>query len=207
MMMMNVLSQRILSSLTTIPVGIHGWYPIVSITAATTVAAGAVSIATGFLQPINDFSPPRLESSWRPVSAFVVPGLLEETLWRAALLPTPVAPTTLSTIVQHASSISTIPSSTLTLYKIALSVLVIHVCSHPVFSAAVYPRGKEVFGDPRFLCLTTIVLGGTTLSYLVSGGSVWAAAFTHGVPVALWRDFFGGEQALQKGMKKVDISF
>lgn len=198
---MNVLSQRVFSSLTTIPVGVHGWYPIVSITAATTVAAGVVSIATGFIQPINDFSPPKLESSWRPLSAFIVPGLLEETLWRAALLPTPAAPTTLSTIVQHATSISTIPPSTLTLYKIALSVLVIHVCSHPVFSAAVYPRGKEVFGDPRFLVLATIVLGGSTLSYIVSG-SVWAAAFTHGVPVALWRDFFGGEQALQKGMKR-----
>ena len=46
--------------------------------------------------------------------------------------------------------------------------------------------------------LATIVLGGATFSYLVSGGSAYAAALTHGLAVALWRDFFGGEALLMR---------
>ena len=193
-MILTTVSQRLVASITTVPVGIQGWYPILGITAVTTVGAGIGSVATGFIRPVEDFSPP---APWRPISAFVVPGLLEELIWRAALLPTPPGPTTISTILQYPGT-----SPTATLYKTALAVLLVHVASHPFFSAAVYPRGKEVFSDARFLFLATIVLGGTTLSYLVSGGSVWAAAFTHGLPVALWRDFFGGEEALQRGMPR-----
>ncbi|CAB9525551.1 Abortive infection protein [Seminavis robusta] len=199
-MLVNTIGQRVLTSLTTIPVGAQGWYPIIGITAATTAAAGVGSLATGFIE-LDNFSPPPPSDLWRPLSAFVVPGLLEEVIWRAALLPTPAAPTTLSTILQHATQTAATINcpTTLTLYKTALTVLAVHVASHPVFSAVAYPRGKQVFGDPRFLFLATIVLGGTTLSYIVSGGSVWAAVLTHGLPVALWRDFFGGERALQKG--------
>ena len=204
----SMISQRLLSSLTTFPVGMQGWRPIIGITVTTTVAAGTGSIATEFIHPREDFSPPLTLSGWcRPLSAFLVPGLLEEIIWRAALLPTPVAPSSLSTILHHATgSLAIANPATLVLYQTALTVLVVHVVSHPFFSAAVYPRGKEVFSDPRFLGLATIVLGGTTISYIVSGGSVWAAALTHGLPVALWRDVFGGEQALQRGrgtVKKV----
>ena len=194
-----LVSQRIVSSLRTIPIGAQGWYPIFGITAATTVAAGVSSIATGFIHPYDDFAPPTLSNLWRPLGAFVVPGLLEELIWRAALLPTPLAPSSISIILHHATGSLAANPTTVELYKAALTVLVVHVASHPVFSAAVYPRGKDVFGDPRFLFLATIVLGGTTLSYIVSGGSVWAAALTHGLPVALWRDVFSGEAALQRG--------
>lgn len=198
-LLLSTVPQRVVASLTTFPVGAQGWAPILGITAATTAIAGVGSVATGFIDPIQDFDPPTLSSSWRPLSAFVVPGLLEEVLRRAALLPTPGAPTTISSVLQHAINPVAAAPTTLVLYKTALAVLVVHVASHPVFSAAVYPRGKQVFSDWRFLLLATIVLGGTTLSYLVSGGSVWAAAFTHGLPVALWRDVFGGEEALQRG--------
>ena len=196
---MSIVSQRVLASLTTLPAGAQGWYPILGITAATTVAAGAGSVATGFIRPFDDFAPPTVSTLWRPLSAFVIPGLFEELIWRAALLPTPAAPTTISTILHHASGAMAANPTTMGLYKAALAVLAVHVSSHPFFSAAAYPRGKEVFSDPRFLFLATIVLGGTTLSYIVSGGSVWAAAFTHGLPVALWRDFFSGEESLQRG--------
>jgi predicted Abi (CAAX) family protease len=50
------------------------------------------------------------------------------------------------------------------------------------------PRGKGIFDDPRFLLLTTFALGGATASYIVGGGSAWAAAVTHGIAVALWRE-------------------
>lgn len=60
-----------------------------------------------------------------------------------------------------------------------------------------WPRGRDVFQDRRFLICATIVLAGATLSYRLSGGSVLAATLTHGIPVLLWRDCFGGERKLQ----------
>jgi predicted Abi (CAAX) family protease len=165
--LLNTLSERVVTSLTTFPVGIQGWYPIFGITAITTATAGVGAVATGFIKPAEDFSPPGLDSLWRPFSAFIMPGLLEELIWRAALLPTPSGPTTVSTMLQHATNLASIEPATLFLYKRAIAVLAIHICAHPVFSATVYPRGKQVFGDPRFLFLATIILGGTTLSYIV----------------------------------------
>lgn len=193
MHLLSTVSRRILTSLTTFPTP-QGWFQVAGITALTTASAGLGSVATGFIHPFNDFSPPH--SIWKPLNALIVPGILEEIIWRAALLPTPEAPVSLPSIFYQVTTKSLNSPHQLGLYKIAMAVLVVHVCSHPVFSATVYPRGKQVFSDPRFLFLATIVLGGATLSYIVSGGSVWAAAVTHGVPVALWRDFFGGEQAL-----------
>ena len=84
------------------------------------------------------------------------------------------------------------------LLSTATLVLMGHVLMHPIVAYTIWPRGKEVFGDGRFLLLATIVLGGATASYLVSGGSVWAAMITHGLPVALWRDYFGGEEKLRQ---------
>jgi predicted Abi (CAAX) family protease len=46
------------------------------------------------------------------------------------------------------------------------------------------------------LLLATFALGGAAASYIVGGGSAWAAAVTHGIAVALWRDLFGGEAKL-----------
>jgi len=194
-----LVSQRVLVSLTKVPVGGQEWAPVLGITVATTLVGGLGAVATGFIRPVDDFDPPTASTIWRPLSAFLFPGLFEELIWRAALLPTPATSASLSTIFYHATGSLAASPTTLGLYKTSLTVLAIHVVSHPIFSATIYPRGKQVFGDPRFLFLATIVLGGTTLSYIVSGGSVWAAVFTHAVPVALWRDFFGGEKALQKG--------
>ena len=116
----------------------------------------------------------------KPFTAFVFPSLLEEILWRGIFLPHPSA--------------TTIPYYNY--YSWSGIVLIIHVLVHPLLGSTIWPRGKQVFYDPRFLLLATIVLGGATISYLVSGGSVWAAALTHGLAVALWSDFFNGESKL-----------
>jgi predicted Abi (CAAX) family protease len=176
-MIASLIGERIVLSLTTIPTT-AGWYKVVGITLATTACAGVGALATGFINLAQDWDPPT-NNPLRSCSALIFPSLFEEVIWRGALIPSPAL----------ASSIP---------WPTAGLVLAVHVMFHPIAAATVWPRGKGIFADPRFLFLATIVLGGATTSYIISGGSVWAAALTHGLPVALWRDCFGGEKRLSK---------
>lgn len=187
---------RALLSLTTVP-DLRGSVNVAIITVATTAIAGFVAASSGFVDPVADFDPPWrrgenrddsrrpfLHWSIKPMSAFLFPSLAEEILWRGIL------------IAPHPSTSASLFSSHL-LIRSAL-VLGAHVSLHPIAGYTCWPRGRQVFCDWRFLTSATIILGGATLSYLVSGGSVWAAALTHGLAVALWRDFFGGEALLTR---------
>ena len=179
--MISSLAHRAVVSLTTVP-SAAAWYRVAGITLVTTCSAGAVAAGTDFVDPRNDLDPPRTGiagAGWKALSALFFPSLVEEVLWRGILLPPP-----------------TLTTATIPWMSWACGILVIHVLSHPVAARTVWPRGRNVFDDPRFLVLATMVLGGATVSYWVSGGSAWAAAVTHGVPVALWRDFLGGEAKL-----------
>lgn len=191
MKVLSLLASRAWLSFTTIPNARNTWN-VVGITAATTLCAGVTAAGTGFVDPVQDFDPPSLPSlstpstflPWiKPISAFVFPSLVEELFWRGMLLP-------------HPSSLPTIANASSPWIVQAGLVLMVHVATHPLAGWTVWPRGRKTFDDPRFLCLATILLAGATASYLVSGGSVWAAAFTHGIPLALWRDCFGGEAKL-----------
>jgi predicted Abi (CAAX) family protease len=187
--MLSLLAQRAILSLTTFPTA-SGWYKVAGVTLATTATAGLTATATGFVDPLKDWKPPT-DNPLRPLSALVFPSLFEELIWRGAFLPSP------SSIIINSSSSA---AALLPPYYWAGMVLVVHVLMHPVAAATIWPRGRDLFGEPRFLLLATIVLGGATASYIMSGGSVWAAAVTHGIPVALWRDFFGGDEKLSKLM-------
>jgi predicted Abi (CAAX) family protease len=195
MKVLSVMASRGWLSLTTIP-NAHAVWNAAAITAATTIGAGITAVGTGFIHPFQDFDPPPLPSltsprtflPWvKPLSAFLFPSLLEELFWRGILLPPPPAP-----------AVAGIPSAWMLQAGV---VLMIHVATHPLAGRTIWPRGRKVFEDPRFLCLATMVLTGATASFYVSGGSVWAAAFTHGVPVLLWRDFLGGETKLMQGTR------
>jgi predicted Abi (CAAX) family protease len=186
--MIVTLVERAVVSLTTLP-SATAWYKVAGITLITTSTAGAVAAGSNFIDPRQDWDPPEskiLVSYLKPISALIFPSLLEEVFWRGALLPPP----------SSYASISSASRMVIPWFVWACGVLVIHVVSHPVAARTVWPRGRHVFDDPRFLCLATIVLGGATASFWISGGSAWAAAVTHGVAVALWRDFFGGEAKL-----------
>lgn len=179
-MVVKLLAHRVVLSLCSFPSS-EAWFHVLGITFLTTTTAGIVATATGFIRPLQDFDPPRGQNWVKPLSAFIFPSLVEEAFWRGALLPHPTM------LPQNAAS---------KIWPWACGALLVHVLSHPLAAKTVWPRGKHVFHDYRFLILATIVLGGSTASYVVSGGSAWAAALPHGVAVALWRDFFGGESTL-----------
>lgn len=188
------LGRRVVLCLTTLPTTPFQWYSVGGIALGTTLSAGIVATVTGFCHPVDDFHPPRyLWQIGKPLSAFLIPSLVEEIFWRGLWIPHPRTMGAFS--VAAASAVQFPPGWALA----ATSAWIIHVFSHPVFGWTLWPRGRLVFQDSRFLFLAAIVLGGATASYIVSGGSVWAAAFTHGLPVALLRDCFGGEARLGFG--------
>lgn len=181
-MLLHILQNRVISSLVTFPTA-QGWLQVAGITVISTATAGAVAVSTRFIdQPIDEaFDPVPFLTIYKPVSAFLFPCLTEELVWRAAFIPV--------------SALSSSPSPLHT-YSIAAVVWAVHVLAHPVAAATVWPRGRPLFGDVRFLASASLVLAGATVAYMVTGGSVWAAAVAHWVPVVLWRDVFGGEARL-----------
>ena len=177
-------------SVTTVPASRKEWSIVLVIIVVTMVLAGIVAVITGFIDPIEDFYPPTsVKGFLKAGSAFIFPSLVEELFWRGIVLPHP------STYQENNNTNNTRYQQ----LRWAGMVLVMHVLLHPLAGYTVWSRGLHVFADPRFLVLATIVLGGTTVTYLVSGGSIWAAAITHGVAVAVWRDFFHGEAKLMSG--------
>ncbi|CAJ1966602.1 unnamed protein product [Cylindrotheca closterium] len=176
MILSNPAKRAILSVITPIPR--DKWFEVAAITFGTTTIAGMVATATGFVNPADDWHP--TNNPVKPLSAFFFPSLVEEVFRRGALLP---------------HSILNVPTRSI-IFSACTPVLAIQVISHPIAAKTLWPRGKGIFDDPRFLLLATIVLGAATMSFIVSGGSAWAAAVTHGLPVALWRDFFNGEARL-----------
>ena len=178
-------------SITTIPGTFNEWFIVCGIALFTTLLAGVVATLSNFVDPIKDFNPPSSFKDYlKAGSAFIFPSLLEEIFWRGILLPHP------STYSNSSSSDSNNNNNRYKQLRWAGIVLVIHVLLHPLAGYTIWPRGLHVFADPRFLMLADIVLGGTTIAYLASGGSIWAATLTHGLSVVLWRDFFNGESKL-----------
>mmetsp|Transcript_9059 Transcript_9059/g.22041 ORF Transcript_9059/g.22041 Transcript_9059/m.22041 type:complete len:212 (-) Transcript_9059:73-708(-) len=194
-----VIGKRAVLCTSKIPTTLFDWTIIVATSLVTSGIAGLFATLSGFVNPREDYHPPwernnnnnnhgnnahrrdKFHWSVKPLSAFLFPSFVEEVVWRGVLIGSP------STKGGGFSSQKCL---------LAGVVLVVHVLFHPVAGCTYWPRGRNVFVDWRFLVGATIVLSGATLSYVVSGGSAHAAALTHGLCVALWRDFFGGEAQL-----------
>ena len=99
-------------------------------------------------------------------------------LFRAALLPHPATDGLLA------------PVSLISRSVLPLTGFVLYHLINPT------ERAKRVFWDWRFLVLAAVLGAGCTASYLISGGSLWAAAVTHWIPVCVWLFAPGGAQQL-----------
>ncbi|GFR46422.1 hypothetical protein Agub_g7927 [Astrephomene gubernaculifera] len=112
--------------------------------------------------------------------ALLSPGLLEEALYRAALLPHPAVD----------------PPSALTLpaySRAAVLPLLLFVASH-----LINPRreSRRAFRDWRFLTLAAALGVACTATHWATGGSLVACAVVHWLPVCVWLFGFGGYQRL-----------
>jgi predicted Abi (CAAX) family protease len=103
------------------------------------------------------------------VITLIAPGILEEVIFRVAVLPTSagIAPLSLAWLL----------------------FVVYHVdWTHPALHA-----------DPRFLLQAAALGLACTAAYVWSGGSLWAPAIVHWVPVWVWIAALGGEEAHARG--------
>jgi predicted Abi (CAAX) family protease len=123
----------------------------------------------------------RGDVSWRhtillSIRLLFVPSTLEEYLWRVILQPYPT------------ESIST----GMRVLFCTMSTLAF-VAAHPLLANTIWTRGRNVFGDWRFLLLTFLLGIACTLAYQLSG-SVWMPVAVHWTAVVAWIAFLGGEE-------------
>ncbi len=107
-----------------------------------------------------------------------MPALVEETLFRVALLPHPMEGAGLASSLAWG----------------ALSVG-LFVAYHPLAGRLWYPQGRRLFDDGRFLLLCTLLGVVAVLAYLASG-SLWPPVLIHWLVVVVWLDLLGGRHRL-----------
>ncbi len=118
---------------------------------------------------------------WQPVTdlptiattlgiALVVPALLEETLFRVILLPSPNHP--------H-------------FYLWASLGLILFILAHPLNALLFFPHRKSTFFNPHFLALAGLLGLICTIAYQRSS-SLWLPVLLHWIPVGIWLLLWGG---------------
>lgn len=133
----------------------------------------------GFLEVRNGFDNP-VEFVLYAVRLFLVPALVEEIIFRVALLPHPK---------------EGIPVWLWLLW--ATLSLVLYVLWHLLLARTIHRNAREVLTDSRFLAL----VGG--LGVMLTGvyrvtGSLWLIAFIHWIVVLVWIYALGGKDKLPK---------
>ncbi len=164
---MNTIVERILTSVSTLPT-FQDW--LYALTLLLIYASIAIPIGwkLGFLQfetSLNESIVLRIA-----IIAMVMPGLLEELVWRVVLIPHPT---------------ETIDPNLRWLW-VALS-LILFTIYHPLNFFVKH----DTFKDPIFLVLATLLGVVCTVSYLESG-SIWTPVFIHWAIVVAWLSFCGG---------------
>ncbi len=137
----------------------------------------ALGRGTGFL--------PAQRSTVRPVilmrqavALLLTPALIEETLFRAALMPHPLEGLgAWDSLAWGALSVG------------------LFVAWHPLAGRLWYPQGRRLFDDGRFLLLASL-LGVVCVVAYQATGSIWAPVLIHWLVVLVWLELLGGRSRL-----------
>jgi predicted Abi (CAAX) family protease len=171
---LGTLLQRLLDSLfpPVVPAAQGFSLLVLAVYAALALAQGRRS---GFL-PAGWRWPPLGQLLPRAAALLVMPALVEELLFRVALLPHPLEG-------ERGSAL---------LAWIALSVG-LFVLYHPLAARLWYPQARAVFADPRFLVQCSILGLACALVYVVTG-SLWPPVLIHWLAVLVWLEPLQGRQ-------------
>jgi predicted Abi (CAAX) family protease len=189
----SVVASRIVSASTT-PLTINGIIGVASslsgfgLFASVFIASGATS--DFIISPLReDYKSPTFANVACTFGrVLVIPSLLEEVVWRVALLPHPrfdgvkMAPLPLLLSVNTCFALYHFLGGYLLQYTTTRS------------------KALETFEKPAFLSLAFMLGVACTWSYYASGGALMAPVLVHAIPVTLWLCCFGGELLLSGEM-------
>lgn len=183
-----LVASRIVAASTT-PPSVQGMIGVAEGLAGFGVCA-AVSMKSGatsdfIISPAWDGDEPSFSHTLRTFGrVLIIPSLVEEVLWRVALLPHPIVDGVKFAPLPLAFGATTCFS----LY---------HVVGGHLLSKAGRPGAVVVFQRPAFLLLAFFLGGACTYSYYIAGGALYAPVLVHAIPVTLWLTYFGGEDVLK----------
>lgn len=158
-----------------------GWRTV-AMTLAILVPYALLALAlgrrSGFLHAQVRWGPP-LPLLRRSLGWLLMPALVEELLFRVALLPHPLEGEGLA--------------GTLAWGSLSLGLFVIY---HPLAGRTWYPNAKRVFHDPRFLVQCTLLGLACLVAYNLSG-SIWPPLLIHWLAVTVWLGPLQGHRRLR----------
>ena len=189
------------------PTIVFGQFPIVStllrrtvIAAATgpaplewLAAAGilglyaAIALPVGFRTGLFRFervAEPRGARALGLLGTFFSPALLEELIFRVAIVPH---------TVERVSEWTWLAE--------AIASTALFVLYHPLLAATVYPQSKSTFFRPAFLWLAGLLGVACLLAYRFTS-SIWPAVAIHWIVVVVWLYWLGGQAVLSGGRSK-----
>ncbi len=183
----SLVASRVIAASSTPPT-LHGLVGIASSLAgfgciiALSIKSGA---ASDFIVPpatIEAFPPPShtLLTFGR---VLIVPSLMEELIWRVALLPHPA---------QVNGMLLSAPKALLLLLGVNTCFALYHVLGGYIldYTSCDNTNALRLFQKPAFL-VTAFMLGGAcTFSYYLAGGALFAPVLVHAIPVTLWLTYF-----------------
>lgn len=164
------------------------------VTGASLLALGCTAVpfglCTGFLErPEKEQANLDRKALGLLVRTAVFPSLMEEVIWRAAVLP--------HIAVDGAAALAPAALVPWAACWLALFVLYHVPGSFLLSKLKVAPGAAETFLDWRFLVLATLLGSACTAGYLGSGGVLWVPMLIHWLPVCSWLLFLGGEEKLR----------
>ncbi len=170
--------QNIKSAFATIP-DRRTWRRCFQLAAIYGLVAFPLGVLTGFLRL------DRLKGTWPKLLGvaavlFVLPGVMEELVFRVILLPHPK---------EGVSSRRVLMSS--------IASLLAFVLYHPLNGFTLGHRARLLFTDWAFLLQAGLLGTACTAAYLVSG-SIWPPVLIHWLPVTGWILYFGGARRVSR---------
>jgi predicted Abi (CAAX) family protease len=153
----------------------RAWPWWLGLTLVYAALAYAIGRSSGLLdhQPLT--GPARI---YLPLTLFVFPALLEEAFFRGVLIPN----------ATRAHGWQAVAGATL-LSTVAF------VLWHPLNALSINPGARELFLDPAFLLIVSLLGVTCSLAYILSR-SLWAPVLIHWLTVLVWVLWLGGRNLL-----------